>query len=432
MDLAVRVPIIYNLFPRLAGIIPAWRKHVERAADMGFNWLFINSILYPGFSGSLYAIKDYYRVNSDFLPQGTEGNGLAILEQTLRTFTDMGVLPVMDLVINHTAKDNPLTETHPEWYVRDKDGKIVSPFACDPDDLSKKTVWGDLAEIDNEHSADKDNLWAYWAELVRFYLRLGFRGFRCDAAYKVPAELWKHLVSEAARVTPEAVFFAEILGSTEEQALALEGSGLHYFFNSSKWWDFTAPWCLEQHEAFGKLAPSISFPETHDTTRLAGDTGGNEVVQRQRYAFAAVFSAGLMMPIGYELGFKKQLNVVTTRPEDWETPGFDLTQFVHRVNSFKKEQRLFQGEGHFIEKNNEAEVLVLERRTGQMLQEKGWVLVNKDLNNRVSIPSGNIAVISPQHRLYRLCRNDSPISGESVPQPDLVLNPAEVVAVSGE
>jgi starch synthase (maltosyl-transferring) len=51
--------------------------------------------------------------------------------------------------------------------------------------------------------------------------------------------------------------------------LALREAGFDYFFNSSKWWDFREPWALEQHEEVRRIAPSISFPETHDTARLA-------------------------------------------------------------------------------------------------------------------------------------------------------------------
>src|SRR5690606_37680593 len=120
------------------------------------------------------------------------------------------------------------------------------------------------------------------------------------------------------------MFFAETLGAPEDDVLALRSSGFDFFFNSSKWWNFREAWALDQHEAFGRIAPSIAFPESHDTTRLAGDTGGDEAVQKQRYAFAAAFSAGVMMTTGYEYGFRKQVNVVTTMPSDWERPSFDI------------------------------------------------------------------------------------------------------------
>ena len=144
---------------------------------------------------------------------------------------------------------------------------------------------------------------------------------------------------------PRALFVAETLGCTLEQMAALGGVGFDYFYNSSKWWDFTAPWCLEQHERFRRVAPSISFPESHDTPRLAAETGGSEAVQRQRYAFAAFFSAGVQMPIGYEWGFERPLDVVKTRPEDWEPARFDLCGYIGAVNRLKAAHPLLGGEG---------------------------------------------------------------------------------------
>jgi starch synthase (maltosyl-transferring) len=405
-----------------------WLQHASRVAEMGFNWLYINSIHYPGFSGSLYAVKHHYRINPQFLPRGTGKDDLAILEQTLRGFQDLGLWPMMDLVINHSSRDCPLIQEHPAWYAHDEHGEIVSPFARDPDNPEKVTVWGDLAEIDNEGSSDREGLWAYWAELVKRYLRLGFKGFRCDAAYKIPAALWRFLVEEAANIDQEAMFFAETLGCTEEEALALHDAGLHYFFNSSKWWDFTQPWCLEQHDKFGKIAPSISFPESHDTTRLAADTGGNEAVQRQRYAFAALFSAGLMMPIGYELGFRKKLDVVSTRPTDWETTSFDLQRFIKKVNKLKIEHPLLHGEGELKTVTSDKSTLVLERRTEQDSGQLAWVLVNKSKGRYTTVTlDGN--ALSPQHRLHRICRDENSMPELLISGQTLVLDPAEVVLI---
>jgi starch synthase (maltosyl-transferring) len=420
-----RIPIIYNLFPLLAGTMPDWSGHASRAAEMGFNWLYINSIHYPGFSGSLYAVKDYYRINPQFLPPDAEHSGLTVLEQTLRRFRDLGLWPMMDLVINHTSRDCPLVDEHPAWYVHDEHGDISSPFAVDPDDPEKVTVWGDLAEINNEGSSDGEGLWAYWAELVKRYLGLGFKGFRCDAAYKVPTALWRFLVEEAARIDPEAVFFAETLGCTEEEALALHDAGLHYLFNSSKWWDFTQPWCLEQHQKFGRIAPSVSFPESHDTTRLAADENGNEAVQRQRYAFAAAFSAGLMMPIGYEFGFKKKLDVVCTRPADWETASFDLQRLIIRVNRLKMEHPLLHGEGKLKAVRSDKNILVLQRRVEQAPKQLGWILANKDKGHESRVTLDGLDP-EPGHRLYRICRDNDSAPEPLVSGQPLILDPAEV------
>ncbi|PJA81115.1 MAG: alpha-amylase, partial [Nitrospirae bacterium CG_4_9_14_3_um_filter_51_5] len=88
-------------------------------------------------------------------------------------------------------------------------GKVENPYAVDPDDPSKRTVWGDLAEIDNRDSSDREHLWEFWGQLIDRYLELGFQGFRCDAAYKVPGKLWRFLIHRARRVNPQAVFWAE-------------------------------------------------------------------------------------------------------------------------------------------------------------------------------------------------------------------------------
>jgi starch synthase (maltosyl-transferring) len=34
--------LIYNLFPLLAGPCGYWEPHLERAANMGFDWVFVN------------------------------------------------------------------------------------------------------------------------------------------------------------------------------------------------------------------------------------------------------------------------------------------------------------------------------------------------------------------------------------------------------
>ena len=242
----------------------------------------------------------------------------------------------MDLVVNHTAKDSELASRHPRWFARDALGEIQSPFAVDPDDPEKKTVWGDLAELDYS-PPQQDEIVAYFEELVRHYVGLGFRGFRCDAAYKVPATVWRRLVDAAKSCDPDVVFCAENLGASEEEVLALDEAGFDYLFNSLKWWDFESPWLLEQYEKFRHIAPSIAFPESHDTERLitellaAGFPEDQiEARYRQAYALSAAFSTGVMMPMGFEFGWSRRISVVPNGNEQKPEPArFDL-QAVHR------------------------------------------------------------------------------------------------------
>jgi len=221
---------IYNLFPTLAGTVRQWAIHLPRIAALGFNSVYINPFHFPGFSGSLYAVKDYYRLNPRF--RGTEPDGDDAL---LRGFTDAareyGLRGIMDLVVNHTSKDSELLTTRPDWFTRDARGNLVSPQATDPADPRQKTIWGDLAELDYR-SPQRRQILAYFQQLVRHYIGLGFDGFRCDAAYKVPAEVWRGLIDDAKAASPDVLFCAENLGAPKEAVLALTGAGFDYRFNS--------------------------------------------------------------------------------------------------------------------------------------------------------------------------------------------------------
>ncbi|RMH31255.1 MAG: alpha-amylase [Nitrospirae bacterium] len=426
----LRTPIIYNLFPKIVGPVDRWPVHAERAAGMSFNWLYINPIHEPGMSGSLYAIKHYDRVNPEFLPEGTRQQELTLLVPVVQAIEACGLHVMIDLVVNHTAIDSPLVTEHPEWFRRDEAGQILHPYAIDPDDPHKKEVWGDLAEVDNEASPDREGLWEFWGRLVDTYLDLGFTGFRCDAAYKVPVALWQMLIARARRRNPEALFWAENLGCTIEQTRALRAAGFQFFCNSSKWWNFSDRWCLDQHREFEDV-PSVSFPETHDTERLAAESGGSEAVQRQRYAFAATFSAGLMIPIGYEYGFRRRLHVVHTRPSDWESASFDLTAFITSVNRLKLSMPLLQDEGRLDLHDHAHPIMILKRQSSLAPNEQGGILVNRQARESQSLTRSALPAELRGGSQYRLSLLDRYPEPNEMPV-EVVLEPAEVdVIVAG-
>src|ERR1700746_3722318 len=124
---------IYNLFPTLAGTVRQGITHLPRIAAMGFNAVYVNPFHYPGFSGSLYAVKDYYRLNPRF--RGSERDDDDTL---LRGFTDAagdyGLRVMMDLVVNPRSKDSELAASRPDWFTRDARGNFVSLYATDPAD----------------------------------------------------------------------------------------------------------------------------------------------------------------------------------------------------------------------------------------------------------------------------------------------------------
>jgi len=338
-----KIPMIYNLFPRHIPTIDKWSDSIDHIKEMGFNSIFINPFHETGFSGSLYAVKDYYKLNNLFLKKGSDPADLSPLKKFVQNCKKRNIHLIMDLVINHTAVDSVLTETNPQWFIYDESGKIKNPFAIDPANPGNVTVWGDLAIINNENR----EVWDYWNNLVKFYQELGIEGFRCDAAYQVPASLWEMLISSAKKRNDNACFYAETLGCQIDQIEALANAGFDYLFNSSKWWNFDQPWALDQHAGNKRIAPSISFPESHDTERLASLHPHSIEVQKQRYAFAAMFSEGIMIPMGYEYGAKTRMDVVNGTPDDVDKPKYDLSRWIKQINDFKIKIAVLGEEGNW-------------------------------------------------------------------------------------
>ena len=369
---------IYNLFPLLAGPFGDWKPHLERAAAMGFNWVFVNPIQRPGRSGSLYSIADYLHINPALLKPKVRKSPEEQVRGMAAEARDLGLRLMIDLVVNHCAVDSELVRTHPEWFVRDGKG-IANAFCVEAD--GNKVVWRDLAQFDHAGSRDTDGLLRYCGDVVEYLVGLGFTGFRCDAAYQIPGRFWRRLIRRIRAAHPEVTFVAETLGCSPEQTRDTAAAGFDWIFNSAKWWDYESPWLLEQHELTRQIAPSIGFPESHDTPRLYAETNANLEVQKQRYLFTALFSAGVMMPVGYEFGFRKRLDVVRTRPGDWEQTDVDLTDYVRRVNAVKDAYPVFREDGliQYLDHANPA-VLVLWKGSTRSRNQALFIL-NRDPGN---------------------------------------------------
>src|SRR5262249_24223893 len=137
-------------------------------------------------------------------------------------------------------------------------------------------------------------------------------------------------------------------------------------------------WCLDQYQQLAPLVPTVSFAESHDTERLAADLQGDQAAVKLRYAFSALFSSGVMMPMGFEYGFQRRLSVVDTESKDWESPQWDLSSFIAAVNRLKASHRVFNEEGPIepVDAGNERVFAFV--KSSRDRTERVIVLLNKD------------------------------------------------------
>ncbi len=371
--------IVYNLFPLLAGKLTEWERHLMRASEMGFNWIFVNPIQRTGSSGSLYSIKDYFSFNPLLIDQDCKNTPEEQIKEANKQAEKLGLKMMIDLVINHCAIDSDLIRKQPEWFQWERDGHVVNP-CCDEN--GKKVVWKDLAKYDYRHTKDQEGLFNFFFKVVKFLIDLGFKGFRCDAAYQIPVSFWKRLISETKTQDPDVLFFAETLGCTADKTRKTAGAGFDYIFNSSKWWDLHSYWLMEQYNLTREIAPSIGFPESHDTIRLGEELHGNINGLKQRYLFSALYSAGVMMPIGFEFCFRKKPHVVKTSPEDWEVTGIDIIAFIKNVNRIKENYTIFQEEAPTEILPSDNPNILLMWKASINTQEESLIILNKDIHNK--------------------------------------------------
>jgi len=128
---------------------------------------------------------------------------------------------------------------------------------------------------------------------------------------------------------------------------------------------------------------------------LAEELHGDQATVKLRYAFSALFSTGVMMPSGFEYGFRRRLDVVKTRPQDWEQPQWDLGGFITAVNRLKTSYRVFNEEGPIDLVNvGNPQICVLVKSSVDK-KEKAVLLLNKDRQHPQSCFLGSIAQFFP-------------------------------------
>jgi glycosidase len=169
------------------GTFQAFSKHLDRLKDMGITTLWFMPI-YPiskvdrkGTLGSYYSIADYTSVNPEF---GTLDDFKALVQEAHKK----GFTVILDWVANHTGWDNTWITEHPDWYLQDSKGNIVSPPGMG---------WNDVAQLNYDNNEMRQAM----IDAMRFWVEeADIDGFRCDYATGVPQDFWEEAREELSEV----------------------------------------------------------------------------------------------------------------------------------------------------------------------------------------------------------------------------------------
>lgn len=322
------------------GTFNAFAQHLPRLKELGVDILWFMPI-HPigeenrkGTLGSYYSIKDYTAVNPEF---GTLEDFNALVAQA----HEMGFKVILDWVANHTAFDHEWATTHPEWYNRDENGDIVSPFD-----------WTDVADLDYDNNPE---LWdAMIAEMKFWLLEADIDGFRCDVAGMVPLEFWERTRKELDEVKPVFMLAEDegVVALTNYAFGANYGWEVHHIFNKMAKGENS----IADLWAYLKKTDSIFEPDVFRMTFTSNhdeNSWNGTVFERMGDAAPAFAVLSYTIPgfpliyNGQEAGLNKRLEFFEKDQIDWNNPeGAALNQLYTKLNQIKKDNPALWNAGH--------------------------------------------------------------------------------------
>ena len=270
------------------GTFAAFEKDLNRIDSLGVDILWfmpinpIGELNRKGSLGSYYSVRDYKGINPEF---GTFADFKRLVDKA----HSLGMYVIVDWVANHTAWDHPWMESHPEWYTKDGNGKVIPPVAD----------WSDVADLNYDQPA----LRAEMIECMKFWVKeANIDGFRCDVAMMIPTDFW-----EQARAALDQIKPVFMLAEAEQKDHHLKAFDMCYGWEflhlmngiakGEKSVDEIENYISKRDNEFPKSTIHMYFTTNHDENTWNG-TGGERYGNARNVYDVLAFTIG-GMPLIY-------------------------------------------------------------------------------------------------------------------------------------
>jgi cyclomaltodextrinase / maltogenic alpha-amylase / neopullulanase len=298
------------------GTFRAFQQDLPRLKDLGVDiiWLMpvhpIGEINRKGTLGSYYSVRDYYGINPEY---GNEDDFRNLVEAV----HENGMYLIIDWIANHTAWDNPLTRTNPEFYETNEDGNFIPPRGTD---------WDDVIQLD----FNNQKLWTYMIGALRYWVEeFDIDGYRCDVADLVPTPFWNRARAELDELKPVFMLAeAETPGLHTEAFDMTYAWTMHHMMNSiargESGPDSLENLIVEHRSQFPDDAFRMQFTSNHDENSWNGTVF--ERLGDGAPAFAVLASTIEGMPLvynGQEVGMDKRLEFFEKDLIPWKDSPFE-------------------------------------------------------------------------------------------------------------
>jgi starch synthase (maltosyl-transferring) len=319
--------------------------------------------------GSPYAALDLTAIDPALVTFDRKTTGVDQFRELTSAVHLRGARVFLDIVINHTGWGSLLQEHHPEWFLRDEDGRFMSPGAWG-------NTWEDLVELKHQNVA----LWDKLALMFLTWCRRGVDGFRCDAGYKVPVAAWQYIIARVQQEYPETIFLLEGLGGAWEATEALLTDGGMQWAYSELFQNYSgqevASYLDHSFAQSSRVGLLVHYSETHDNPRLAA-RGRTWSLLRNRLCALASVSGGFGFTCGVEWLATEKIRVHGSTGMAWDSPD-NIVPELARLNALLNEHPCFF-DGAQVRRLSPADspILALHRVSGEGKDEV-LVFVNTD------------------------------------------------------
>jgi len=352
------------------GSFNAFAAHLPRLKEMGIDILWLMPVTpisiteRQGSLGSYYACSSYTDINPEF---GSHADFTALVEQAHA----LGMKLIIDWVANHTGYDHHWTRSHPEWYIKDKEGNFT-----------ERNGWKDVIDLDFSQVAMRKAL----IEAMQYWVKeFNIDGFRCDMAHLVPLDFWID-----ARTACDAIKPLYWLAECEEV-------NYHQAFDTSYawWWMHTTEKfvkaqaglhdvreVLHAYSQYPQGASKLFFTSNHDENSWNGTEYEKYGLCAKAWAvFTCTWQGMLLIYSGQENPNLKRLAFFDKDLIEWKTEPA-LHQFYQQLLALRKNNKaITEGETFILPTESSSIMAYLRRKNNDLV----LVLLNLSEKERATI-----------------------------------------------
>lgn len=330
--------IIYQIFPRnysKEGTFSAIEQDLERIKALGTTIVYLMPINEIGIKnrkgvwGSPYASRDYYSISKDL---GTLADLKSLIEKTHK----LGMKIIVDMVFNHTAPDSILFVEHPEYYFY-KNGKPGN----------KVGDWSDIIDLNHDNPQTEE----YLLGVLKYWIGVGFDGFRFDVASMIPLPFF---VKARKELGGDVIFIGESVDT--DFAKYLRKEGIYCCYDREMFPTFDA---LYNYNYFHQLYAYVKGKapldgvveelnrdkdslrllclENHDTERASSEMDQDRFIRF--LDFIAFIKGSLFIYAGGEFGNKHRPELFEKDPVDFSYRNQALVQKYEQIIAAKRKQK---------------------------------------------------------------------------------------------